>query len=306
MNWLRDERGIERERLRRAVALVGDRPGRLLGRHVGVLRHPRQHPVRAGARPPDHARRRVVHGRAAELRRAPGGDRGRSRPGRGGGPLADAAAARADLRRATRTRRPGARGAPAPRRVPGRSGGGLHAEHPRDARGVHRHGQPGRDLGHLCAGVRGSQRGRAVRADRAARAAHRRRLRLPRPLRRSPGRGRGDPFEATDAPARRERPLRRGTRRRRRGVGGPDRRGRAARVRPGRRRPPSVRAVLLRDDRPAQADRPRPRAPAGRAPQEPGARLGPQARRPAAVVLDHGMDDVERARRRRCCCAPRS
>ena len=52
-----------------------------------------------------------------------------------------------------------------------------------------------------------------------------------------------------------------------------------ARVRAGRLRPPAVRAVLLGHHRTAQGDRPRSRRPAGRAPQEPGAGLGPQARR---------------------------
>ena len=80
-------------------------------------------------------------------------------------------------------------------------------------------------------------------------------------------------------------------------LGRADRGERAARVRAGPVRPPAVRPVLLGHDRAAEADRARPRRPADRAPQEPGARLGPQARRPPAVVLDHRVDDVERARR---------
>ncbi len=81
-------------------------------------------------------------------------------------------------------------------------------------------------------------------------------------------------------------------------MGGPDRGERAARVRAGRVRPSTVRAVLLGHDRPAEADRARSRRPADRAPEEPRARVGSQARRSAAVVLDHRVDDVERARRR--------
>ncbi len=61
---------------------------------------------------------------------------------------------------------------------------------------------------------------------------------------------------------------------------------------------PAVRAVLLGHDRTAEGDRPLPRRPARRAPQEPGPRLGSQAGRPAAVVLDDRVDDVERTRLR--------
>ena len=64
-------------------------------------------------------------------------------------------------------------------------------------------------------------------------------------------------------------------------LGHASRRGRAAGVRSGRVRSPAVRAVLLGHDRVAEGDRARPRRSADRAPQEPGDRLGPQARRPA-------------------------
>ncbi len=65
---------------------------------------------------------------------------------------------------------------------------------------------------------------------------------------------------------------------------------------PGRVRPSPVRPLLLRDDGAAEGDRPWPRRTARRASQEPGTRLGPEARRAAAVVLDDRVDDVERAR----------
>ena len=71
-------------------------------------------------------------------------------------------------------------------------------------------------------------------------------------------------------------PVRRGEHRRRDALAGADRGSGAARVRSGRLRPPPVRAVLLRHDRIAEGDRPRPRRAADRASQEPGARLGPQ------------------------------
>ncbi len=202
----------------------------------------------------------------------------------------------ADVRRAART------GGARPRRAPGagseqgRPGRRLPPEHPRDARRVHRHRQPGRDLGHLRTRVRRPQRRRPLRPDRAPRPADRRRLRLPRPLRRSPGGGRDDPLEAPDARAHRPRPLRRRAGRRRDPVGRSAERARDPRVRAGPVRPPPLRPLLERHDRAAQGDRPRPRRTAPRAPQEPGPRLGPQARRAPPVVLHHSLDDVERPR----------
>ena len=59
-----------RGRLRRAVALVGRRPRGLLGRDLGVLRRAGLRALRARARPARDARRGVVPGRAADLRRA--------------------------------------------------------------------------------------------------------------------------------------------------------------------------------------------------------------------------------------------
>ena len=58
--------------------------------------------------------------------------------------------------------------------------------------------------------------------------------------------------------------------------------------------------------RPAEGDRARPRRHAHRAPQGRRPGLGPQARRAAAVVLDHRVDDVERAGLRAAACARRS
>ena len=73
-------------------------------------------------------------------------------------------------------------------------------------------------------------------------------------------------------------------------------RARRARVRPGRVRPPALRALLVRDDRAAEADRARARRHPARARQEPRARLGPQARRAADGLHHDRVDDVERAR----------
>ena len=281
---------------RRAAAVVSDRPRGLLGRAVGLLRHSR-HAARARARRSDDARRRVVHRRSPQLRRAPGRPRGGPRSGRGRGALADARAAGADVRRADRAGRPGQGGAAAARGGARRPCGGVHAQHPRDADRLHRDREPRRDLGHMRARVRRAKRRRPVRPDRAARADRGRRLRLPRPLRRPPRRGRDDPRTDPVDRACGRGPVRRGPAPRRGRLGGTDRRKRAARVRAGRVRPPAVRAVLLGHDRAAEADRARSRRPADRAPQEPRALLGPQARRPPAVVLDDRLDDVERARR---------
>ena len=79
-------------------------------------------------------------------------------------------------------------------------------------------------------------------------------------------------------------------------VGRAPRRARAARVRPGAVRPPALRPLLVRHDRPAEGDRARPRRDPARAPEEPRAGLGRAPGRPAPVVHDDRLDDVERAR----------
>ena len=61
---------------------------------------------------------------------------------------------RADLRRAARSGRAGARGTAAPGRRPRRPRRRLPAQHPRDARRLHRHHEPRRHLGDVRAGVR--------------------------------------------------------------------------------------------------------------------------------------------------------
>ena len=96
---------------------------------------------------------------------------------------------RADLRRAARPGRAGARGPAAARRRPGRRRRRLPAQHPRDARRLHRHRQPRRHLGQLRPRVRRAQRPRPLRADRAQGPARGRRLHLPRPADRPPRAG---------------------------------------------------------------------------------------------------------------------
>ena len=101
------------------------------------------------------------------------------------------------------------------------------------------------------------------------------------------------------AAARRPRPVR-GRRRRRaaghRLLGRAAGRAGAARVRPGAVRASALRPLLVGHDGPAEADRARARRHPARAPEEPRAELGPAPRRPAALVHDDGVDDVERAR----------
>ena len=177
-------------------------------------------------------------------------------------------------------------GLAAPRRRPRRPRRRLPAEHPRDARRVPRDREPRRGLGDVRARVRRPRGDRPLRHRRAEGAARGRRLRLRRQARRPPRRGRRDPRRrcatlehvvhvpyaggADDALPGRAR------------VGRPRRRARAAALRPGAVRPPALRAVLVRHDRPAEADRPRPRRHPRRAPQEPRPELGPAARRPPA------------------------
>ncbi len=107
---------------------------------------------------------------------------------------------------------------------------------------------------------------------------------------------RRDPRAAALAGDGRRGPLRRRTRSPARSLGGAPRRARAARVRPGAVRAPALRPLLLRHDRAAEGDRARPRRDPARAPEEPRPRLGRAAGRPAPVVHDDRLDDVERAR----------
>ena len=170
------------------------------------------------------------------------------------------AARRAHVRRAAR---PVARARAGLQRLgvrPGRPRRRLPAEHPGDAHRVHRDGQPRRDLGDA---ARPSSAPAAwsiaVRADRAEGAARSRRLRLPRP--RVDRRAEVATIRARlpTLRARRARSLRRARAAPTRSAGRSCSPSRAARVRAGCVRPPALRPLLLRHDRAAEGDRPRPR-----------------------------------------------
>ncbi len=145
IDWLARERGIAAGRLRRPVALVGDRHRRLLGRRLGLLRHPVGDAARQGAGRCPHAGRGVVPRRRTELRRTglPPRDRhatghrlpqrGRRRPRRLVG------------RTAAPGRRAGRHAARAGRR-PRRPRRRLHAQHPRIGHRLPRRRQPRRHL----------------------------------------------------------------------------------------------------------------------------------------------------------------
>ena len=180
MDWLAAYHGVEVDELRRAVALVDRRPRGVLVLDRRVLRRPlRRAPERvlaARAMPgarwfagatlsyPEHIFRgrdddAVAIRHASELR-----------------PLEEMTWGQ--LRDAHRAH-PG--GAARARRRPRRPRRGIHAEHPRDGRGVPRHGRPRRGLVVLLAGLRRALGDRPLRPDRADGAARGRRL----PLRRA-------------------------------------------------------------------------------------------------------------------------
>ena len=144
--WLEDTRGLSLRRLRGAVALVGRRARGLLGVDLGVLRRACAHALRARARAPRDARRAVVHGRRAQLRRARllgAGRRGETAIVARSDAARDGELSWDELR--DQVARVGGRAArrSASARRPRRR---LHAEHPRDGRRVPGHREPRRDL----------------------------------------------------------------------------------------------------------------------------------------------------------------
>ena len=144
------------------LALVGRRPRGLLGGDLGLLRVGAR-AVRARAERARHARRALVRGREAELRRAHG------RPDEDTDRVAVVARSQTrdpieltfgELRDQVARARAGLQ------RLgvgPGDRVVALPAEHPRDARRVPRDGEPRRRLGDLRAGVRPAQRDRPLR-----------------------------------------------------------------------------------------------------------------------------------------------
>ncbi len=301
LEWLRSERGLDFPGYEEALALVDLRSRGVLGVDLGLLRGSLACTLRAGARLARDARRRVVPGSSAELRRA------HARPGRGRREVAVVAYSQtrephgAHVRRPQGAGRARASGTEAPRRRARRPGRRLPAEHPGDARRLPRDRESRCDLGDVPAGVRCPERSPSARAARAEGAPRCRALPLRREARRSSRAGGRDPGGPGEPGDRRPRAVPRGCRRRtpgRRLLGRAPRGERAARVRAVAVLAPAVRALLLRHDRPAEGDRALPRRHPARAPEEPRLQLGPEARRPAPVVHDDRLDDVERARLR--------
>ena len=274
------------------------RPRGLLGVGLGLLRDPGDDAVRAGARSRDDARRRVVPGRAAELC----GAHARPRRGRSTrsavlarsqsrdpfdltfGDLRDQVArARAGLQRLGVG--PGDRVVAYLPNIPET----LSPSWPQPASA--RSGRPARpSSGRAACSTGSASSSRPCCSPSTATAGARRaidrreqvaevraglpslRTRRPRPVRTATSFPDAVPWDEL--------------------VG----RARAARVRPGSVRPPALRALLVGHDRPAEGDRPRPRRDPARAPEEPRPLVGPAPGRPADVVHDDGVDDVERAR----------
>ena len=170
--------------------------------------------------------------------------------------------------------------------------GRLHAEHPRDDRGVPGDRVARRDLVERRARVRRAQRHRPLRADRAEGAAGGRRL----PLRRQGLRPR-ETVEGIAAEIGAEL-VRFGYLD---GSGWQDGfLGDAGELEFERvaLRPPAVGPLLLGHDRAAEGDRPRPGRDPARAPQEDAPARRRAGRRPRLLVHDDRLDDVELPRRR--------
>ncbi len=232
----------------------------------------------------------LVPRRAGQLRRAP-------LPRQAGRPRRDPPRLRAAPRRRVDVGRPAARdradpcGAAGARRRARRPRRRLHAEHPGDDRGLPGHHVARRDLVVGGAGVRRAQRRRPLRPDRAEGPARRRRLPLRRPRLRPLRAGRGHRGAG--------RHRRRAARLRRRlGLGGRVPGRRPARVRARAVRPPALDPLLVGDDGPAEADRPRAGRHPARAPQEDAPAPRRAGRRPRLLVHDDRLDDVELPGRR--------
>ena len=178
LEWLRETRGIDSRRLRRALALVGRRSRGLLGLALGLLR----------ASAPTRPYERVLGSRempgaewftGARLNYAEhmlGRDEDLDQVAVAG-PVADPRRRSSSPSASCASR--SARARAGPERLGVGRGDRVVAylpEHPRDAGRVPGHGEPGRDLGDLRARVRRPQRDRPVRSARAQGAARGRRL----------------------------------------------------------------------------------------------------------------------------------
>ena len=299
-------RAAHRARLRRlssALGVVDRRRARsMLGCDLGLLRRTGFSALRAGPRSPYHAWGDLVRRCAAELRRARASPGGRTSP------------RRCDRRCFAIPRPSGAHMGPAVRaggEGPGRpaasrSGRGgsrrrLSAEHPRDRRCLPGGMQPGGDLDLVCPRVRRASGARSVQPGRADRAVRSRRISVRAPRCQPRRRADRDPCRPAQLAKDRDGAVSRRFDHRapgrstpgHDGVGRPDGRGRADRVRSGRARSPALRLVFLRHDRSPQADPARPRRGVARALQgdRPAQRHG--RRRPVLLVHHHRLDDVE-------------
>ena len=312
-----------------------DRARGLLGEHLGVLRRARVASRRAGAGLPHDARRELVRGRRAELRREHALGLGASRragPGGGGGAahLRAARARSAELGRALRAG--GRRG----RRDCARSACGrgdrVVAYMPNIPETLIAFLAVGLDRGDLVerrARVRRAQRDRPLRPDRAQGAARRRRL----PPRRQGLRPERAPCRASSPSCRRVEhvvalPYLHAGSTRGRSAGATPRTGGRRRIEPARaprlagaaasaaRAPscdfeqvpfdaPAVGALLLRHHRSAEGDRAEPRRhPRRAAEEEPAPRSAPGG--PHVLVHHDRLDDVELPRSAACSARPRS
>ncbi len=289
-----------------AMAMVRRRSRRVLGLGLGVLRHPCVAAVRARAGEDFDARRRMVSGRAPELRGACASQRTR---GCGRAALFERAPRRhgafMDRSRVAGTKaRDALAGARSSARRPGRR---LSAEF---AGGGHRDagdGQRRRDLGELRPGLRSARRRRPIFAVVREIRVLRRWLLLRRQAVRSPagaahdprgaavGRAR-DPIAAVGPAEPREAHVAYDL------LGRcavwPRSRARRLRVRAGAVRASAVDPVLLRYDRLAEADHPQPRRHHHRTVQGAAVPHGRARRRTHVLLHDDRLDDVELPRQR--------
>ena len=194
-----------------------------------------------------------------------------------------------------------------PRRRAGRPRRRIPAEHSRGDRGVPRLRLDRGDLVELLAGLRRQKRDRPLRADRAARPAHRRRLPLRgqglRPNRSREGAARGAADGRAHGRARLPRPRPAARRARRSASPGASfaggRRSRRSSFEQVPFGPSALGALQLGHDRPAEGDRARPRGDPARDAEDDEPPPRPAGRRSAVLVHDDRLDDVE-LRRRRC------
>ena len=291
-----------------AVALVDRGTRGVLVRAVG-LRGRGGRARRAHARRPDaNARRPLVSGCAPQFRGEPAhAPRCRRRRRCAGVPRRRQARAPRFARRACRERVADRGRIEGDGHQGGRPDRRLRPQHARGDRGHAGSDEPRRRVVVVLAGFRRAGRARPLRPDRAARPLHGRRLLVQRQAAAHPRPRRRCRREAAHRRARRRHSLSRshGTRRagsvadsQRRHLGCvPGRQGASAdRVREAAVRSSAVHPVFLRHDRRAEVHRPRRRRHAAAALEGALAAQRPQGGRPAVLLHDVRLDDVELAR----------